>query len=95
MQPLVGTNVNADGFSEFTTGLVPDVEIPESLNNLGELGNPTEPLLAAALDQINGTTGKYYLSTTPENLQIKTITSSNKMKPFRDVMLQDTKKIFN
>ncbi|SMC86189.1 S41 family peptidase [Cellulophaga tyrosinoxydans] len=94
MQPLVGTNENADGFSEFTTGLVPDIEIPESLINLGELGNPTEPLLAAALDRINGTTGKSYLLTTPKNLQIKTITSSNKMKPFRDVMLQDTKKIF-
>ncbi|WP_047420043.1 S41 family peptidase [Cellulophaga sp. Hel_I_12] len=90
LQPLVGTNENAAGFSEFTTGLVPDFSQPESLGNLGQLGEINEPLLAVAIAQITGATGKSFLTPVAENLKIKTISSSNSLKPYRDVMLQDT-----
>ncbi|WP_273275087.1 S41 family peptidase [Maribacter polysiphoniae] len=58
IQPLVGRNENADGFSDYTSGLVPDIELEEDLENLGAWGDPNEPLLARAIQEITGTTGK-------------------------------------
>lgn len=54
LQPLVGRNENADGFFEYTDGLAPDITLEEDLTNLGILGNANEPLLARALQEING-----------------------------------------
>ncbi len=54
LQPLVGRNENADGFFDYTDGLVPNITLEEDLTNLGTLGDPTEPLLARALQEING-----------------------------------------
>ncbi|MEA1786905.1 S41 family peptidase [Arenibacter sp. GZD96] len=90
MQPLVGTNENADGFSDFTNGLQPDIEILESLGNLGQLGDPEEPLLARALQEINGTSAKSLSVFVPEHMKIKTIGSSNRLKPYRDILHKDT-----
>ncbi len=89
LQPLVGTNENADGFSEFTNGLQPDIEILESLGNLGQLGNPEEPLLATALQAINGTSAKSLSFFVPENMKINTISSSNRRKPYREILNRD------
>ncbi|MBD0776619.1 carboxyl-terminal protease [Maribacter sp. ANRC-HE7] len=58
IQPLVGRNENADGFSDYTSGLVPDIELEEDLENLGAWGDPNEPLLARAIQEITGATGK-------------------------------------
>lgn len=52
LQPLIFEIENAEGFTGFEDGLVPDVEIEEDFFNLGELGNPSEPLLALALQEI-------------------------------------------
>ncbi|WP_422860226.1 S41 family peptidase [Flagellimonas sp. S174] len=54
LQPLVGRNENADGFFDYTDGLDPDIELEEDLTNLGILGDVNEPLLARALQEING-----------------------------------------
>ncbi|HRN98754.1 MAG TPA: S41 family peptidase [Flavobacterium sp.] len=54
MQPIVVKTVNKNGFGDYTTGLAPDVVQPEDLANLGELGNPTEPLLETAIAIITG-----------------------------------------
>ena len=54
LQPLVGRNENADGFFEYTDGLAPDITLEEDLTNLGILGDVNEPLLARALQEING-----------------------------------------
>ncbi|ASV31908.1 S41 family peptidase [Maribacter cobaltidurans] len=89
MQPLVGTNVNADGFGEFTNGLEPDFPLNESLGNLGQLGEPGEPLLDLAIEQITGISAKSLQIDIPDNYQIKTITSSNRMKPFREITRYD------
>ncbi|WP_116769324.1 S41 family peptidase [Maribacter litoralis] len=92
LQPLVGTNVNADGFGEFTNGLQPDFLLAESLGNLGQLGEQGEPLLDLAIEKITGVTGKSLHIDTPENLKIHTISSSNRLKPFREVSNYDIKK---
>ena len=53
MQPLISRLENSAGFSNYTDGLNPDIEIAEDLTNLGVLGDETEPLLAAALMNIS------------------------------------------
>lgn len=52
LQPLILEIENADGFTGFVEGLVPDIELQEDVFNLGELGNATEPLLLRALQEI-------------------------------------------
>ncbi len=58
IQPLLGRNENADGFSDYTGGLLPTYELLEDISNLGVLGEPTEPLLALALSKIAGESAK-------------------------------------
>ncbi|MBT2161057.1 S41 family peptidase [Zobellia barbeyronii] len=58
IQPLLGKNENADGFSDYENGLIPDYEIPEDIENLGMLGDVDEPLLALTLSVISGNTAK-------------------------------------
>lgn len=54
MQPLVAISVNKDEVEVPSTGIVPDISIREVPNNLGILGDVNEPLLAAALADIEG-----------------------------------------
>ncbi len=58
LQPLVGRNENAAGFFDYTDGFDPDIELEEDLENLGVLGDPNEPLLARALEEITGVSTK-------------------------------------
>ena len=52
LQPLVLKLTNASNFGDYQAGLSPDVAQTEDVSNLGVLGNPTEPLLATALNYI-------------------------------------------
>lgn len=52
MLPLVFKTANAVGNTDFIDGLLPDITVEEDYSNLGVLGEPTEPLLAAALQAI-------------------------------------------
>ncbi len=52
MQPIVLKTVNASGFGDYQTGLVPTTLQVEDLGNLGILGDVTEPLLQTALNYI-------------------------------------------
>lgn len=54
IQPLVFKSANAEGKSDYIDGLHPDVEFSENLENLGILGDPSEPLLQAALNHLQG-----------------------------------------
>ena len=54
MQPIVLKIANSVGFADYTEGLIPDIAQVESSTNLGVLGDPTEPFLATALNQISG-----------------------------------------
>ncbi len=83
IQPLIGRNENADGFSDYTAGLVPDFELEEDLENLGVLGDQNEPLLAKALEQITGASGKRdFTVKTPA----KMMTNSKMFTPLKDNM---------
>ena len=78
MQPLVGRNENAEGFSDYTNGLTPDISLDESLSNLGVLGQQDEPLLARAIQHLtgNGRTGETFTEH-----KIKIFDYSNKHTP--------------
>lgn len=54
VQPLIYKTVNAAGVTDYVDGLPPDLEIKEDIRNLGQLGDPSERLLAAALAIIEG-----------------------------------------
>lgn len=54
IQPLVFKSINAQGISDYTNGLAPDIQYSENLGNLGTLGDPDEPLLQIALNDILG-----------------------------------------
>lgn len=87
IQPLLGRNENAEGFSDFTDGLVPDVQLKEDLENLGTLGDLNEPLLARAIQEITAGTGKRdFTVKTPANI----ISSSKMFGPLSDRMIDDT-----
>jgi carboxyl-terminal processing protease len=55
MQPLVIKTVNAAGYGDYQSGLIPDFELKESISTLDVLGSPTEPLLSLAIAKITGT----------------------------------------
>lgn len=54
IQPLIFKSANSVGKTDYVNGLGPDVELAEDLNNLGTLGDPSEPLLNAALNHMQG-----------------------------------------
>lgn len=58
MQPLVLKMENAQGFGDYTSGLVPSVVLEEDLADFGVLGDESEPLLARAIQSITGISGK-------------------------------------
>ncbi|SHI96498.1 S41 family peptidase [Pseudozobellia thermophila] len=86
LQPLLGRNENADGFSDYTDGLVPDYLLDEDIENLGILGDENEPLLALTLSVISGETAKRSLSQPyPANY----LTNSKMFRPTKDNMFMD------
>lgn len=87
IQPLLGRNENAEGFSDFTDGLIPDVQLKEDLENLGILGDQNEPLLARAIQEITNTTAKRdFTVKRPADV----ISSSKLFSPLSDRMVDDT-----
>lgn len=87
IQPLVGRNENADGFSDYTSGLVPDIELEEDLANLGTFGNENEPLLARALQEITGVSAKTDFTV---KMPFISVTNSKMFTPMKDNMYLDT-----
>lgn len=88
IQPLIGRNENANGFSDYTSGLVPDIFLEEDLSNLGVLGNSNEPLLAKAIAEITGTTAKMDFNV---DLPVKIMSSSKMFTKTKDNMFMDIK----
>ena len=58
MQPITFKIENAQNFSDYANGLLPNFIFTEDKGNMGELGNLTEPLLAEALNIINNNLGR-------------------------------------
>ncbi|APQ15874.1 S41 family peptidase [Maribacter hydrothermalis] len=87
IQPLIGRNENAEGFSDFTSGLQPDILLKEDYGNLGILGDQNEPLLAKAIEAITGQTGKRDFTV---KYPINIISSSKENSLMSDKMIDDT-----
>ncbi len=86
IQPLVGRNANSVGFMDYTAGFVPDIELQEDLENLGVLGDPNEPLLARALQEITGIGAKRSFEV---RMPADPFTHSGMFKPRKDNMVLD------
>lgn len=86
LQPLVGVSENAAGFSVDTDGLIPNITLLEDLANMGVLGEPAEPLLARAIEDISGAASRRSL-----NLQMPAnpFISSRLKTPLQDNMYVD------
>jgi len=69
LQPLVVASVNSKGVGVPKDGIPPNIIATEDIENLGVLGNPNEPLLKKAIDDI---TGKNILSVKKINTSIGT-----------------------
>ncbi len=54
MQPIVIKYSNAEGFTDFVDGLVPDITVQEYLLELAPFGSFEDPMLARALEEITG-----------------------------------------
>lgn len=69
MQPLVLKTINSVGVSDYFDGFTPEISIPENYSNLGILGDPDEPLLNTAINEILGNrSNKNYTSKTYDEL---------------------------
>lgn len=58
MQPIVLKIANKNNFSDYTNGLQPNIPQLEDLNNLGVLGETSDPLLNTALNYVD-TNGRF------------------------------------
>ena len=54
IQPMIFKTLNANGKTDYHDGLNPDIELIEDIENLGIIGDLNEPLLQAALNDIQG-----------------------------------------
>jgi len=78
MQPLVAITVNKDNTQVPAQGIAADIEINESINNFGVLGDENEPLLAEALAQIAANSKTF---TIQKSKPTKTLFDSNDLLP--------------
>lgn len=87
MQPIVLKIANANGFSDYQTGLLADYSFLEDYGNLGVLGNPSEPMLNQALTIIlNG--GRM----SQQNVKaFEHFTDSKSIEPLRNEMYVELK----
>lgn len=60
LQPIVAKYANAQGVTDFVDGFTPDYEVEDVLLPAIPLGDPTEPLLAKAIELITGQPAKVH-----------------------------------
>ncbi|MEH6679395.1 MAG: S41 family peptidase [Sediminicola sp.] len=92
LQPLVGRNENADGFSDYTEGLEPDFLLREDVANLGILGSIDEPLLARAIQEITGIASK--ARSAKVSMPVVLLSSSKMFTPIKDNMYLEKPVLF-
>jgi C-terminal processing protease CtpA/Prc len=79
MQPLVANTINKLNSSVPSNGLTPTISILENPSNYGALGNINEPLLAAAIADIQGT-GRFNLLIGNQT-KTKPVATSSSLRP--------------
>ncbi|MGL5113172.1 MAG: S41 family peptidase [Flavobacterium sp.] len=87
MQPIVLKIVNANGFGDYQSGLVPTVQQAETISTFGILGNVNEPLLKVAIGKITGITKG--IPTTKGKI-FEFFKDSKSMKGFKNDMYLET-----
>ncbi len=85
MLPLIFKTANANGVTDYVDGLTPTIELFEDYTNLGTLGDVTEPLLAAALNEIFP--GRF--SITPPIHYFETINDAKFTNPTETILFVD------
>ncbi len=84
IQPLIYKSLNANGVTDYDSGLVPQLILGEDFGNLGVLGDVNEPYLAAAINEILNS-GRFIV-----NKQLdREIIGSNVLEPFLNEMYTD------
>src|SRR5690554_4268941 len=87
MLPLVFITANVAGKTDYVDGLFPQITLPENYFNLGQLGDPDEPLFAAALQEILSLPRTF-----PKAVPyLKEIAGSEKNSPLDGVMIGEPK----
>ncbi|MCL6217349.1 S41 family peptidase [Zunongwangia pacifica] len=81
IQPLVYESVNANDIVVPYEGIVPDIKIEEELDSFGTLGDPSEPLLAAAISAITGKAQKQSFASKRMQINYKEFKERNALKP--------------
>ncbi|WP_339710255.1 S41 family peptidase [uncultured Kriegella sp.] len=84
IQPIIMLAENADGFSDYYNGLVPNIELEEDIENMGVLGDINEPLLARTLQEITGASAKRTFNV---HFPVNLITSSKMFTPMKDNLI--------
>ncbi len=93
MQPIVVKIANANGVTDFTSGLAPDFVAQEDIANLIPFGDPTETLLRPVLNKIQGLPLSS-ISLKSEKLGLKKVTDSQLERPFgRDMHINSLPKL--
>lgn len=89
IQAIIGRVENAVGFSDYTSGFTPEIELAEDVLNLGILGDLNEPLLARAIEDITGVSGKRDFTV---QMPAKPIADSDLFSSNRDLLIMDNLK---
>lgn len=91
MLPLIANSINSNDVAVPPNGLMPDISLIENVLNLGDFGDENEPLLAAALADIEGSLGRYSIDQSIRNTpQLTPIKKDINLKPFEDEMYIDS-----
>jgi len=86
IQAIIGRGENSVGFSDYTAGIEPEIELAEDVLNLGILGDLNEPLLARAIEDITGVSGKRDFSV---RMPAIPIADSDSFSPNKDLLIMD------
>ena len=88
MQPLVLKVVNKNGFGDYQTGLLPDIELYENLADLKPLGSTEELFLAAAIAEITGSPRPASVRNNDRTPHVD-VSDSKQLQPLRTEMYLD------
>jgi C-terminal processing protease CtpA/Prc len=89
MQPITFKNSNAQNFSDYVNGLVPDISVKEYASELLPFGDPNEPMLKACSDHIKGVKSAPVIRGT----DLRSFKSSDDFSPMGRNMVREIPKI--
>ena len=82
MQPIILQIANSAGFSDYTSGLVPDVAVEEDIVDLKPFGDPDEVMLNAVISYIEGSSARKSLEVGSKGIDYQVVADSRDFVPF-------------